>query len=183
MNTIFDYKMKSLQGKEVSFKDYEGNVFLIVNTASKCGFTPQYEGLEKLHRKYKNQGLIVMGFPCNQFLGQEPGDVKDIQEGCLINYGVTFNMSEKIDVNGEKEHPLFTFLKKQAPFNGYPIKEIGDKLDAIHEQQKNGFNTKDNIRWNFTKFLVAKDGRTVMRFESMITPESLQSDIEKFLNE
>lgn len=182
MNTIFEYTMKSLQGKEISFKDYEGKVVLIVNTASKCGFTPQYEGLENLYKKYKDKGLVIVGFPCNQFLGQEPGGEKEIQEGCLINYGVTFQMSQKVDVNGANEDKLFTFLKQQTPFMGYPVKEIGEKLDAIHKEQKDGFDTGDNIRWNFTKFLVAKDGKTVTRYESMVAPENMENDIEKLLN-
>lgn len=181
METIFDFKMTSLQGKEIDFNEFKGKVVLIVNTASKCGFTPQYEGLENLYEKYKDQGLVVLGFPCNQFLGQEPGDAKEIQQGCLINYGVSFLMFKKTDVNGENQAPLFAFLKSKAPFKGYPVKEIGDKLDAIHEEQKTGFNTGDNIRWNFTKFLVAKDGKTVKRYESMIAPEMLENDIKELL--
>lgn len=181
MNTIYDLTMKSLSNKDIDFSQYKGKVMLIVNTASKCGFTPQYEGLEKLYQKYKDRGLVILGFPCNQFLGQEPGGAKEIQEGCLINYGVSFQMFSKVDVNGENEAPLFTYLKAKAPFKGYPVKEIGEQLDNIHKEQKTGFNTGDNIRWNFTKFLVSKDGQTVKRYESVITPEQIQEDIEKML--
>lgn len=181
MNGIYDFTMKSLSGKEINFADYKGKVMLIVNTASKCGFTPQYEGLEKLYKKYKDKGLVVLGFPCNQFLGQEPGEAREIQETCLINYGVTFQMFAKIDVNGEKQEPLFAFLKENAPFEGYPIKEIGEQLDNIHKEQKTGFEHGNNIRWNFTKFLVSKDGKTIKRFESMVKPEEMEKDIEEML--
>lgn len=181
MNGIYDFTMKSLSGKEINFADYKGKVMLIVNTASKCGFTPQYEGLEKLYKKYKDKGLVVLGFPCNQFLEQEPGEAKEIQETCLINYGVTFQMFAKIDVNGAKQEPLFAYLKENAPFEGYPIKEIGEQLDNIHKEQKTGFEHGNNIRWNFTKFLVSKDGKTIKRFESMVKPEEMEKDIEEML--
>lgn len=183
MNGIYDFTMKSLSGKEINFAGYKDKVMLIANTASKCGFTPQYEGLENLYKKYKDKGLVVLGFPCNQFLGQEPGDAKEIQETCLINYGVTFQMFAKIDVNGENQAPLFAYLKEKAHFEGYPIKEVGEQLDNIHKEQKTGFEKGDNIRWNFTKFLVSKDGKTIKRFESMVKPEELEKDIEKMLAE
>lgn len=183
MNGIYDFTMKSLSGKEINFAGYKDKVMLIANTASKCGFTPQYEGLENLYKKYKDKGLVVLGFPCNQFLGQEPGDAKEIQETCLINYGVTFQMFAKIDVNGENQAHLFAYLKEKAHFEGYPIKEVGEQLDNIHKEQKTGFEKGDNIRWNFTKFLVSKDGKTIKRFESMVKPEELEKDIEKMLAE
>jgi len=181
MNTIFDFTMESLSGKDISFKDYQGKVLLIVNTASKCGFTHQYEGLEKLYEKYKDKGLLVLGFPCNQFLQQEPGDAKQIKESCLINYGVSFPMFAKIDVNGDTEAPLYKFLKEKAHFEGYPDKELGTKLDAIHFQHSPEFAKGNSIRWNFTKFLVSRDGKTFKRFESMVAPESLTKDIENLL--
>src|SRR5574344_178793 len=181
MKTIFDCTMKSLKGKDVSFKDYEGKVLLIVNTASKCGFTPQYAGLEKLYEQYKDKGLVVLGFPCNQFLAQEPGDAKEIQESCLVNYGVSFPMFAKIDVNGDKAPELYKFLKDKAPFMGYPDKELGAKLDSIHKEHSPEFLNGNEIRWNFTKFLVSRDGETIKRFESMVTPESIAKDIENLL--
>lgn len=158
MATIYDYKTKSLQGKEVDLAEFKGKVIIVVNTASKCGFTPQYDGLEKLYRKYKDQGLMILGFPCNQFGNQEPGTAKDIQEGCLINYGVTFRMFGKVDVNGPNEHPLYTFLKKE---------------------QGGWFNS--NIKWNFTKFLIDRDGKPVKRYAPITKPEKMEEDILKLL--
>lgn len=158
MKTIYDYKAKSLQGKEVALDEFKGKVVVVVNTASKCGFTPQYAGLEQLYSKYKDQGLVVLGFPCNQFGNQEPGGAKEIQEGCLINYGVSFRIFEKIDVNGENEHPLYTFLKEKQP--GI----LGSK-----------------IKWNFTKFLIDKNGNPVKRFAPITKPEKMEKDILKLL--
>ncbi|PTN09168.1 glutathione peroxidase [Mangrovibacterium marinum] len=158
MKTIYDYKAKSLQGKEVALDEFKGKVVVIVNTASKCGFTPQYAGLEQLYEKYKDQGLVVLGFPCNQFGNQEPGGAKDIQEGCLVNYGVSFRMFEKIDVNGDQEHPLYTFLKARQP--GI----LGRK-----------------IKWNFTKFLIDRQGNPVKRFAPISKPEKMEKDILKLL--
>ncbi|WP_163711478.1 glutathione peroxidase [Mangrovibacterium lignilyticum] len=158
MKTIYDYTAKSLQGKEVTLNEFKGKVVVIVNTASKCGFTPQYEGLEKLYQKYKDKGLVVLGFPCNQFGNQEPGSAKDIQEGCLINYGVSFRMFEKIDVNGDQEHALYSFLKKE---------------------QKGLLNSK--IKWNFTKFLIDRDGKPVKRFAPITKPEKMEEDILQLL--
>lgn len=122
MNTAFyDLNAQSLQGKTISMADFQGKTLLLVNTASKCGFTPQYEGLEAMYRKYKNQGLVILGFPCNQFGAQEPGDEKSIAEGCLLNYGVNFPMFSKIEVNGENAHPVFRYLKKVLPGRENPI--------------------------------------------------------------
>src|SRR5574344_860161 len=181
MKTIFDFTMQSLNGKDVDFSQYKGKVVLIVNTASKCGFTPQYAGLESLYEKYKEQGLVVLGFPCNQFLQQEPGDAKEIKESCLINYGVSFPMFAKIDVNGENEAPLYKYLKSVAPFAGYPDKELGKKLDSIHAEHSPSFLKGNEIRWNFTKFLISKDGKTIKRYESMVTPESMEEEIKSLL--
>ena len=151
MKTIYDYNANSLQGKEVALDEFRGKVVVVVNTASKCGFTPQYAGLEQLYEKYKDQGLVVLGFPCNQFGNQEPGGAKEIQEGCLVNYGVSFRIFEKIDVNGENEHPLYTFLKEKQP--GI----LGSK-----------------IKWNFTKFLIDKNGNPVKRFAPITKPEKME---------
>jgi len=158
MKTIYDYKARSLQGKEVALDEFRGKVVVVVNTASKCGFTPQYAGLEQLYEKYKDQGLVVLGFPCNQFGNQEPGSAKEIQEGCLVNYGVSFRMFEKIDVNGKSEHPLYTFLKEKQP--GI----LGSK-----------------IKWNFTKFLIDRNGNPVKRFAPITKPEKMEKDILKLL--
>jgi glutathione peroxidase len=157
-NNIYQYKAKTISGQEKSLSDYKDKVMLVVNTASNCGFTPQYEGLENLSQKYKSEGLEVLGFPCNQFGGQEPGSEKDIQEGCLVNYGVSFQMFSKVDVNGKNEHPIFTYLK----------------------DQKGGLLGK-KIKWNFTKFLVDKDGKVVKRYASITKPEAIEADIKKLL--
>lgn len=156
---FYEGEVKTLQGKAVKMEDYKGKVVLIVNTASKCGLTPQYEGLEKLNQKYKAQGLEILGFPCNQFANQEPGGAKEIQEGCLINYGVSFQMFEKIVVNGNNTHPIFKFLKDKLPGT------FGKKL-----------------KWNFTKFLIDKDGKPVKRFAPTTKPEKIEKDIIKLLS-
>lgn len=157
--TIYDYSAKTLLGEEKSLQDYEGKVVLIVNTASECGFTPQFEGLQKLYDEYKEQGLEILGFPCNQFNKQDPGTEKEISEFCQLNYGVTFQMFGKVDVKGDDVHPLFQFLTKEAP----------------------GMLTKQ-IKWNFTKFLINEKGEVTDRFAPQTKPENIKSDIEKALN-
>ena len=158
MSTIYDFSAKDLSGNNVDFSDFKDKVLLIVNTASKCGITPQFEGLQKLHQQYKNQGLVVIGFPCNQFGSQDPGSNDEIGAFCQKNYGVDFLMMEKIDVNGNNEHPLYTWLKKQ----------------------EGGFLT-DGIKWNFTKFLVNRQGEVVERYAPTTKPESIEADIVKLL--
>lgn len=155
---FYDFKATSLQGKEVSMETYKGKVVLVVNTASKCGLTPQYEGLEKLYKEYKDKGLVILGFPCNQFGKQEPGTEKEISEGCLINYGVSFPMFSKIDVNGDNAHPIYKYLKKEL--KGFPGSEI---------------------KWNFGKFMLDRNGKPFKRFAPTTAPEKLRSDIEKLL--
>lgn len=156
MESIYNFKAKTLQGKEIDFSDFKNKTLLIVNTASKCGFTPQYEGLEKLYQQYKDQGLVILAFPCNQFNNQEPGDSASIKNNCLINYGVSFPVFEKVDVNGKNAHSLFKFLKKQLP----------------------GFIT-DSIKWNFTKFLIDNVGIPIKRFAPFTTPEKINTYIVK----
>jgi glutathione peroxidase len=158
MTTIQDFEARSLTGKPVALRDYQGKVVLVVNTASKCGFTPQYQGLEELYRKYQNRGLVVLGFPCNQFLAQEPGNADEIGAFCERNYGVSFPMFEKVDVNGDDAHPLFTWLR----------------------EEKGGI-LGDAIKWNFTKFLVGKDGTVLKRYGSTTAPEKIATDIEQAL--
>lgn len=157
-NNFYNYSARSLQGREISMSAYNGKVILVVNTASKCGLTPQYEGLENLYKKYSEKGLVILGFPCNQFGNQEPGTEKEISEGCLINYGVTFPMFSKVDVNGENAHPIFKYLKDELP--GF----IGKK-----------------IKWNFAKFLIDRSGKAVKRFPPTTAPEKLVNDIERLL--
>jgi glutathione peroxidase len=159
MNTEFyDMKANSLQGEEIGMDKYKGKVVLVVNTASKCGFTPQYAGLEELYQEYKDKGLEILGFPCNQFANQEPGGKEDI-EACLLNYGVDFQMFDKVDVNGKETHPIFKYLKEKLP----------GKLGR-------------RVKWNFTKFLVNQDGKPIKRFAPSTKPEKLRKDIDALLN-
>lgn len=159
MNTIYDFKVKTIEGKETTLEQYRDKVMLIVNVASKCGFTPQYDGLEALYKKYKDKGLVVLGFPCNQFSAQEPGTEEEIQNFCRVNFGVTFPMFAKIKVNGDDTHPLYVHLKSEQP----------------------GILGSEMIKWNFTKFLVDKEGNVVQRFGSSTKPKALEEDIEKLL--
>ncbi|MBQ2499271.1 MAG: glutathione peroxidase [Bacteroidales bacterium] len=181
--SIYDISVKDINGKEVSMAQYKGKVLLIVNVASKCGLTPQYKGLEALYLKYKDQGLEILAFPCNQFFGQEPGTNDEIQSFCSLNYKVTFPLFDKIDVNGENESPLYTYLKAQAPFVGYPegFEDFGERLTMIHQKTGTGFDRGDAIKWNFGKFLVSRDGKTIIRFEPMVTPDMMKGAIEDML--
>ena len=156
---LYSFSTNLLGGEAVSLDRFRGKVVLVVNTASKCGFTPQYEGLENLYKKYKDQGLEIIGFPCNQFGNQEPGTAQEIQQFCQLNYGVSFTMFDKIDVNGENAHPLYKWLKKELP----------------------GVVGTQNIKWNFTKFLIDRQGNPVKRYGSQTKPEDLAADIEKQL--
>ena len=180
MATIYDFKTRSNKGSEVNFKDYEGKVLLIVNTASKCGFTPQYDGLEALYQQYKDKGLVVIGFPCDQFAGQEPGTNEQIEEFCRLNHGVTFPLMAKTDVNGPNAEPVFEYLKAQAPteeYNGLKAKATRKMLKGISKSVE-----KDSdILWNFTKFLVSRDGTVVKRFAPVAEPKDFAKDIEEML--
>ena len=159
MSTIYDFSATTIDGKEQSLSAWRGKTLLIVNVASKCGFTPQYEGLEKLYRDDRERGLVVLGFPCDQFGHQEPGDADEIMNFCSLNYDVTFPMFAKIEVNGGKTHPLYKFLKKEAK----------------------GLLGSEAIKWNFTKFLVDKGGKVVRRYAPTDKPESIGKDIEAIL--
>ncbi|MBD8524800.1 glutathione peroxidase [Pseudomarimonas arenosa] len=159
MTTVYDFKAKDIDGKETSLADYKGKAMLVVNTASKCGFTPQYKGLEKLHRDYESKGLVILGFPCDQFGHQEPGDEEEIKNFCSLSYDVSFPMFSKIEVNGDKAHPLFKHLKKQAK----------------------GILGTEVIKWNFTKFLIDKNGKVVRRYAPTDTPESIEKDLAAVL--
>ncbi len=183
--SIYDFTVKDIKGNEVSLADYQGKVLLIVNVASKCGLTPQYEGLEVIYQKYKDQGLEILAFPCNQFLEQEPGTNEEIMDFCSVNYNVTFPLFDKIDVNGKAESPLYTFLKSKAPFTGYPeeYEAFANQLTMIHQKTGSGFEKGNAIKWNFGKFLISKDGKTIMRFEPMVSPEGLEADIQRMLKE
>lgn len=159
MNNFYELKARKINDEEVSMKTFKGKVVLIVNTASKCGFTPQYDGLEKLYRDYKEKGLVILGFPCDQFGHQEPGNEEEIESFCKLNFGVTFPLFKKIEVNGKGTHDLYKYLKDSLP--GFPGKEI---------------------KWNFTKFLIDSEGNPVKRFASTVKPEKLVSAIEPLFN-
>ncbi|MBQ3772529.1 MAG: glutathione peroxidase [Bacteroidaceae bacterium] len=180
MKKIYDFKALTSKGKELDFAQFEGKVLLIVNTASKCGFTPQFAGLEALNQKYKDKGLVVIGFPCNQFKEQDPGTDSQIEEFCQINYGVTFQIMKKIDVNGSSADPIFEYLKEQAPteaYNGLKAKAA----KALFKTISNSVEKDSDIKWNFTKFLISKDGNTIKRYSPTTEPEKIESDIETML--
>lgn len=155
---FYSYSARGLQGKEIGMDSYKGKVVLVVNTASRCGLTPQLEGLEALYRKYKEDGLVILGFPCNQFMRQEPGDENSIAQGCVVNYGVTFPMFSKIKVNGKEAHPLYKYLRN----------ELKGSMGSL-------------VKWNFTKFLVDRNGKPVKRFSPVMTPEKMESCIRELL--
>jgi len=159
-SAIYQFEAPLLNGTYTSLDQYKGQVIVIVNTASKCGLTPQYEGLEKLYQKYKDQGLVILGFPCNQFGQQEKGSSDEIQTFCEINYGVSFPLFEKVEVNGEGAHPLFQFLKSKLSGGLFGRK----------------------IKWNFTKFLIDRNGRPVKRYKSITAPAKMEKEIQKLLN-
>jgi glutathione peroxidase len=159
MTTAYDFEAQQIDGKTVNLKQFEGKALLVINTASACGFTPQFGGLEKLHQQYGDKGLVVLGFPCNQFGSQDPGSNEDIASFCQRNYGVSFPMMSKIDVNGEQAHPLYQWLVVEAP----------------------GLLGLKAIKWNFTKFLIGKDGQVIKRYAPQDGPESLAKDIDAAL--
>ena len=180
MSRIYDLKAISNKGAEVDFAQFEGKVLLIVNTASKCGFTPQYDGLEALYQKHKDKGLVILGFPCDQFAHQEPGSDEQIAEFCRLNHGVTFPLMKKVDVNGPAEDAVFTWLKAAAPAEEYK----GLKAKATQKLLKGlskSVEKDSDILWNFTKFLVSRDGSVVKRFAPVAEPASFEKDIEEML--
>ena len=155
---FYDLSAKKMNGQDVKMEEYKGKVVLVVNTASKCGLTPQFEELEELYKNYKEQGLEILGFPCNQFASQDPSNNEEIHSFCKLNYGVTFTMFEKIDVNGENSHPIYKFLKNE----------------------EKGLLSKE-IKWNFTKFLIGTDGNVIKRYSPMVVPSKIKADIENLL--
>ncbi|TXK45341.1 glutathione peroxidase [Pontibacter qinzhouensis] len=157
-DNFYQLEAKTLQGKDVPMDQFKGKVVMVVNTASQCGLTPQYEGLEALYKKYKDDGLVILGFPCNQFGNQEPGGQKEIEEGCLINYGVSFPMFDKVEVNGKNTHPVFNYLKSN----------LGGLFGS-------------RIKWNFTKFLIDANGKPVKRFAPITKPEKIEPYVQQLL--
>ena len=177
---IYDYKVKNRDGKEVSLADYKGKVLIVVNTATGCGFTPQYEGLEKLYKKYHDKGLEILDFPCNQFGNQAPGTDDEIHEFCALKYNTSFDQFAKIDVNGENEHPLYTFLKGSIADD--KIEGIKNKMamKAVEKISKTA-KAKNDIKWNFTKFIVDKEGNVIGRYSPTYKPEDMEEDIKKLI--
>ena len=181
METIYDYKVLNNKGEEVDMAQYKGKVLMIVNTASKCGFTPQYDGLEALYKKYQDQGLVILGFPCDQFKHQEPGTDEEIAEFCRLNHGVTFPLMKKIDVFGENADPIYKYLTKQAPneeVHGLKAKATMKMVDSL---SKADGREEGGIRWNFTKFLISKDGSVIKRFAPTTTPADLDAEVATML--
>ncbi len=180
--SIYDFVVKTNRGEDRPMSDYKNKVLLIVNTASKCGFTPQYKELQELYLKYQDRGLEILGFPCNQFAGQEPEDNAGIENFCRVNYGVTFQIFAKGDVKGENAQPLFKYLVEKQGFHGFdeshPIaKKLVDFLGKMFPDSLGG----DSIKWNFTKFLVDRNGEVVARFEPTTNPSEIAGDIERLL--
>ena len=180
MEKIYDFTAQTSKGKELDFKQFEGKVLLIVNTASKCGFTPQFAGLEALNQKYKDRGLVIIGFPCNQFAKQDPGTDSEIEGFCQLNYGVSFQIMKKVDVNGKEASPIFEYLKAQAPteeYNGLKAKAAKTLFKTISKSVE-----KDSdIKLNFTKFLISRDGSEVKRYAPTTEPKAFEKDIEAML--
>lgn len=158
-NSVYDFKVKNAQGQMIDLSQYKGKVILVVNVASKCGFTSQYTGLESIYKKYESKGFVILGFPCNQFGAQEPGTDQDIQQFCKLTYDVNFPVMAKVEVNGDKAEPFYQYLKSASP----------------------GLLGSEAIKWNFTKFLIGRDGKVLERYAPQTTPEALASDIEKAL--
>jgi glutathione peroxidase len=173
---VYDFKVKEVDGKEVSLEDYKGKVLLIVNTATGCGFTPQYEGLQQLYDKYKDAGLEILDFPCNQFFDQAPGTNEEVASFCQVKYGTTFKTFGKLDVNGDNADPLYAYLRKEAS----NAKEDEASEGLYKKLEGYGFTTSaDEIKWNFTKFLVDREGKVIGRFAPTFEPEKLGEIIEK----
>jgi len=181
--SIYDFKVKDDMGNDVSLSQYKGKVLLIVNTATRCGFTPQYKELEALYEKYRAEGLEILDFPCNQFGEQAPGTIQEIHQFCTANFDILFPQFDKVEVNGADEHPLFTYLKVKKGFGGFDLTDqTGAFMDQMLRQQDANYDKNPDIKWNFTKFLVARDGRVVKRYEPTDPMASIDADVALELN-
>ena len=181
---IYDIKVKDDAGREVSMADYKGRVLLIVNTATRCGFTPQYKELEALYEQYQPKGLEILDFPCNQFGQQAPGSIQEIHEFCTANFDIHFPQFDKIDVNGPDASPLFTYLKSQQGFGGFDLNDrLGKLLDDMMRRRDADYDKNPDIKWNFTKFLVTRDGQVVKRYEPTDKMEAIEADLSRLLSE
>ena len=181
--TVYDFNVTNDEGKEVSLSDYKGKVILIVNTATRCGFTPQYKELEELYQKYSQSGLEILDFPCNQFGQQAPGSIEEIHNFCTANFNIHFPQFDKIDVNGDNAHPLFTYLKSKQAFGGFDLNErLGKLLDDMMRKKDPEFDKNPDIKWNFTKFLIDRQGNVIKRFEPTDKMADVEMEIAKALN-
>ncbi len=181
--SVLDFTVKDRKGNDVAMSEYKGKVLLIVNTATRCGFTPQYEELEALYKAYKDKGLEILDFPCNQFGNQAPGTEEEIAQFCSLNYGTEFPQFKKIEVNGENEDPLFTFLKKEKGFEGFDLNHpIGKILAEMMEKNDPDYASKPSIKWNFTKFLIDGNGKVIARYEPTHDIKLIEQDIAKLLD-
>ncbi len=180
--SVYDFKVKNDLGQEVSLASYRGNVLLIVNTATLCGFTPQYTELEALYEQFHGSGFEILDFPCNQFGEQAPGSIKEIHEFCTLKYNIEFPQFDKIDVNGDHAHPLFTWLKSQKGFGGFDLNDkVGKMMDDMLRQRDANYDKNSDIKWNFTKFLISRDGQVLKRYEPTVKIADIEADIEKAL--
>ena len=181
--SIYDFKVKDDADREISLSDYKGKVLLIVNTATRCGFTPQYKELEAIYEKYSKEGFEILDFPCNQFGEQAPGTIKEIHQFCTINFNINFPQFDKIEVNGANAHPLYVYLKSQKGFGGFDVTdERGKMMDGMLRRQDADYDKKADIKWNFTKFLVSRDGRVLKRYEPTDKMSDIEADIQMEVN-
>jgi len=178
--SIYELKAKNGKGEEISFEQYRGKVLLVVNTATGCGFTPQYEGLEKMYKEYHDQGFEILDFPCNQFGNQAPGSDEEIHEFCTLKYNTTFGQFAKVDVNGENESEVWKYLKSQKGFEGFPGLK-GKILIPVVKAMDPDYKNNSNIKWNFTKFLVDREGNVVERFEPTVEPKQIEEKVKELL--
>jgi glutathione peroxidase len=179
---VYETKARSIEGKDVDFASFRGKVLIVVNTASKCGFTPQYEGLEALYKKYKDQGLEILGFPSNQFGEQEPGANAEVKEFCKVRYGVSFPLFEKTDVRGSSAHPLFAELSEKARFQGFDkAHPVAAPLEAILKEKFPSYLEGNGVKWNFTKFVINRQGQVVSRYEPTSEPSAMEEEIQALL--
>ena len=180
--SVYDFTVKGRKGEDIAMSDYQGKMLLIVNTATRCGFTPQYEELEALYKKYKDQGLEILDFPCNQFGQQAPGTEEEIHNFCQLNYGTEFPQFKKIEVNGENAHPLFVYLKGEQPFMGFDLNhKIGALLHGMLSKADPDYASNADIKWNFTKFLIDRNGKVLTRFEPTTAIEVIEEHIKALL--
>lgn len=179
---VYDFNVKERNGNEINLGVYEGKVLLIVNSATQCGFTPQYKDLQSLYEKYSDRGFVILDFPCNQFKNQAPGTDEEIKQFCESNYGVTYPIFSKIEVNGENAHPLYTFLKGQKGFEGFDNEHpIASRLIEIVSKINNNYRESSDIKWNFTKFLIDREGNVVARFEPTKDIRHIEDKIKELL--